>query len=119
MPTQSRPLSFWIIALFLAASILLMLAGQTTAVFDYENAVRLGLQGAAGQVGEFGVQVNRAFGAVDTLVYIPLMPAALVGLWLRARWSLLVTAAVAGISAYGSVTVACLFLFLPGTPGYA
>ena len=64
------------------------------------------------------MQVNRAFGAGDTVVYIPLMAVSLVGLFLRKRWSLLTTAAVAGVSAYWSVTIIFIFLFLPGAPGY-
>lgn len=118
MTNARRPIAFWIVVVFLAISVPLMLMGQTMAVFDYELAVRLGLQESLGQVGEFGVQVNRAFGAGDTVVYIPLIIASLVGLFLRKRWSLLATAAVAGVSAYWSVTVSFMFLFLPRAPGY-
>lgn len=76
----------------------MLASGQTTAVFDYSLAVRLGLQESPGEVGEFGILVNRAFGASDTLVYIPLMAASLAGLFFRRRWSLAAVAAVAGIS---------------------
>lgn len=103
---------------FLLVSILLMLTGQTMAVFNYDLAVSMGLQESPAQVGGFGVQVNRAFGAGDTVVYMPLMVVSLVGLFLNKRWSLLTTAAVAGVSAYWSVTIAFMFLFLPGAPGY-
>jgi len=119
MPRTKRPIAFWIIILFLALSIALMLIGQTTAVFDYDLAVRLGLQESAGDVSGFGVQVNRAFGAGDTVVYIPLMVVSLAGLFLRKRWSLLTTAAFAGVSVYWSVTVSFMFLFLPGVSGYS
>ena len=95
-----------------------MLIGQTMAVFNYDLAVRLGLQESLSQVGEFGVQINRAFGAGDTVVYVPLMLVSLVGLFLRKRWSLLTTAAVAGVSAYWSVTILFTLLFLRGVPGY-
>ena len=96
-----------------------MLIGQTMAVFDYDLAVRLGLQESARDVSGFGVQVNRAFGASDTVVYIPLMIVSLAGLFLRKRWSLLTTAAFAGVSVYWSVTVTFMFLFLPVVPGYS
>jgi hypothetical protein len=119
MADTGRPIAFWIIVGFLSISVILMLMGQTMAVLDYDLAVRLGLQESLEQVGEFGVQVNRAFGAGDTVVYIPLMVVSLAGLSLKKRWSLLTTAAVAGISAYWSVTVGFILLFLPGTPGYA
>jgi hypothetical protein len=99
MVSGRRGFSFWIIILFLIVSMVLMLIGQTTAVFNYELTVELGLQEDVKEVGEFGVQMNRAFGAGDTLVYIPLMAISLVGLFLRKHWSLVTTAAVMGISA--------------------
>jgi hypothetical protein len=64
------------------------------------------------------VQVNRAFGAGDTVVYIPLLIASLIGLWLKKRWSLIATGAALGVSAYWSLTICFIFLFLPSTPGY-
>jgi hypothetical protein len=113
MPGENRPAAFWIFAIFLALSIVLMLAGQTMSVFNYDLTVRLGLQESLEQVSAFGVQINRAFGAGDTVVYIPLLLASLVGLWMKKRWSLLTT-----VSAYWSITIFFLLLFLPGTTGY-
>jgi hypothetical protein len=118
MKNDDRPLAFWIFVFFLVLSIALMLLGQTMSIFNYDFTVRHGLQESSEQVGEFGVQVNRAFGAGDTVIYIPLLIASLIGLWLKKRWSLISTAAVAGVSAYWSVTIIFIFLFLPGTPGY-
>ena len=118
MNNKARPLAFWIFVFFLSLSIVLMLIGQTMSIFNYDFTVRHGLQESSEQVSEFGVQVNRAFGAGDTVVYIPLLIASLVGLWLKKRWALISTAAVAGVSAYWSVTIIFTFLFLPGTPGY-
>ena len=114
-----RSISFWVIFLFLVLSIILMLTGQTMAVFHYDVAVRLGLQESLGQVGEYGVQVNRAFGAGDTFVYIPLMAVSLIGLVYKKRWSLLTTTAVFGVSAYWSATIFCMLVFLPGVSGYS
>ena len=119
MSGKGRPIAFWIFVIFLALSILLMLTGQTMSVFNYDLTVRLGLQESPAEVGTFGMQVNRGFGAGDTVVYIPLLAASLVGLLLKKRWSLLTTAAAAGVSTYWAVTVAFIFLFLPGTPGYS
>jgi hypothetical protein len=118
MKNYDRPLAFWVFSVFLALSIILMLMGQTMSVFNYDFTVQHGLQESPEQVGEFGVQVNRAFGAGDTVIYIPLLIVSLVGLWLRKRWSLISTAAVTGVSAYWSVTTIFIFIFLPGTPGY-
>jgi hypothetical protein len=118
MPDAGRPIAFWIIVVFLSLSIIVMLIGQTIAVFNYDFTASLGLQESVEEVSQFGVQVNRAFGASDTIVYVPLMAVSLVGLFLKKRWSLLTTAAVAGVSAYWSVTILFIFLFLPGAPGY-
>lgn len=118
MTNRKRPIAFRFIAIFLSASIILMLTGQTMAVFNYDLTVSLGLQESIDQVGALGVQVNRSFGIGDTVIYIPLMFISLVGLFLRKRWALLSTAAVAGVSAYWTVTVASILLLAPGTPGY-
>jgi len=118
MRNVDRPPSVWVLVVFLAVSLVLLLVGQTVAVVDYDTAVRLGLQESPAEVSEFGVHVNRAFGAADTVVYIPLIFVSLCGLLLKKSWSLLTTAAVAGISAYWSVTVSFIFLFVPGTAGY-
>jgi hypothetical protein len=96
----------------------LLLMGQTMAIFNYEFAVKLGLQEDVKEVSEFGVQINRAFGAGDTLVYIPLMAISIAELFLKKRWSLITTAAVMGISAYWATTVAFMLLFLPDVPNY-
>jgi len=119
MPGTARPKAFWIFVVFLALSTVAMLTGQTMAVFNYDLAVRLGLQESIDQVTGIGVQFNRAFGASDTVVYVPLMVASLAGLFRRQRWSLLTTAAVVGISAYWSTTVTFALLFLPAASGYA
>lgn len=119
MPRESRPFAFWFIMVFLALSIVLMVTGQTLSIVNYDLTVRLGLQESSGQVGEHGVQVNRAFGVGDTAVYIPLMMASLVGLWQKRRWSLLTTAAVFGISVHWTVTIASMLVFLPGVSGYS
>jgi hypothetical protein len=119
MAIAKRRISFWVIIVFLIVSMILLLMGQTMAIFNYEFAVKLGLQEDVKEVSEFGVQVNRAFGAGDTFVYIPLMAISLVGLFLKRRWSLVTTAAVMGISAYWATTIAFMLFFLPGVPNYS
>ena len=118
MESTKRPISFWVIIVFLIISMVLLLMGQTMAIFNYEFAVKLGLQEDVKEVSEFGVQINRAFGAGDTFVYIPLMAISLVGLFLKKRWSLVTTAAVMGISAYWATTVAFMLFFLLRVPHY-
>jgi hypothetical protein len=65
------------------------------ALIDYDFAVQFGLQEGVRDVSHCGVQVNSAFDAGDTLVYIPLIALSIVGLIQRRCWPLL-TAAVMG-----------------------
>ncbi len=118
MRHTQRPFAFWLITGFLSISLLLLLMGQTMAIIDYDLAVSLGLQESQRQVGAYGVAVNRAFGAGDTVIYIPLIAASIIGLILRRAWSLLLSAAAMGISAYWATTIAFMLQFLEGTPGY-
>jgi len=50
MPNARRPIAFWIIVVFLSISIILMLMGQTIAVFNYDFTARLGLQESVEEV---------------------------------------------------------------------
>jgi hypothetical protein len=115
---MKRPVAFWVIVIFHALSATLLLIGQTTAMFAYDFAVRIGLQESLEEVTAFGVQMNRAFGAGDTFVYIPLILIALFGLLMRKRWALVVNAAVMGISLYWTVTMTALMIFARVVPGY-
>ena len=118
MTREKRPVAYWVIVSFLALSTVLMLIAQTTPIFDYPLAVRLGFQNGADKISEYGVQVIRAFCVADTLVFIPLTLIALIGLLLRKRWSLFATAAVTGISVYWVVAYGFMVAFLNGMPGY-
>ena len=118
MKSAKSPAAFWAIVVFLALSTVLMLISQTTPIFDYDLAVRLGFQNGADTITEFGVQVIRAFCVSDTIVFIPLTVLALIGLLLKKRWSLFATASVTGISIYWVVAYGFMVSFLNGTPGY-
>ncbi len=89
------------------------------AIFNYEFAVSLGMQEDVGEISEFGVQLNRAFGVGDTLIYIPLIVLSIIGLSLKKRWALFTSAAVMGISLYWTTTAVFLFWFLEGVPNYS
>lgn len=118
MTGTKRPIAFWVIVVFFSLTMVLLLMGQTMAVFNYNFAVKLGLQESVEDVSEFGVQINRAFGVSDTVVYFTLMAVSLVGLFLGKRWSLLTTASAMGISAYWATAVIFMLVFLRGVPGY-
>jgi len=119
MTDTNRPISFWFFMVFLSLSLVLLLIGQTMAVFNYEFSVSLGLQEDVKEVSEFGVAINRAFGVGDTIIYIPLIMLSIAGLILKKRWALISTAAVMGITAYWATTAVFIFWFLDGVPGYS
>lgn len=118
MEDTKRPFAFWVITGFFSIALILLLMGQTMAIINYDFAVRLGLQEDEKEVGKYGVQLNRAFGAGDTVIYIPLIAVSIIGLFLKKRWSLVTTAAVMGISAYWATTVVFMLIFFAGVPGY-
>jgi len=114
-----RPLSFWVLTGFFSLSVVLLILGQTMAVINYELAVSFGLQEDVKEISEFGVQINRGFGAGDTIIYIPLIILSIVGLFLKKSWALITSAAVMGISSYWATTAAFMFIFLEGVAGYS
>ncbi len=118
MSNTKRSLAYWVILCFLFLFLVLMLIGQTMAIVNYDFAVQLGLQESQDEVGEFGVQLNRAFGAADTLVYVPLIIVSIIGLILKKQWSLYTTAAVMGISVYWATTISFMLVFFKGVPDY-
>ena len=103
---------FYAIAWIQALSAFIFLAGQTSGLVNYDLASRLGLQESREEVPESIVQVNRAFCASDTILYIPILISSSFGLFRKKRWSLICTAASAGISSYWAITVTFIFSFL-------
>lgn len=116
---RNRPLAYWIILCFLLLSLVLLLLGQTMALINYELTAQLGLQEDIKDVGLYGVQMNRAFAAGDTIIYLPLIIISIIGLMLRKQWSLFTTAAAMGISAYWATTLLIMLFILKGVPGYS
>ena len=115
---RHRHVSFWILMAYLVITLLLLLSGQTMAIIDYDLAVSLGLQESVSEVSPYGVEVNRAFGAADTFIYVPLTLLSIVGILLKKRWAMFTTAAVMGISAYWSTMVGFMLIFLEDVQSY-
>jgi len=80
-------------------------------LFAYDWTVRRGFQASEDEIGASLVQNGRAYGAADTILYIPLLCTSAFGLFTRKQWSLICTAASAGISSYWALTEAFLLLF--------
>ncbi len=118
MNNQNRHISFWIVNIFLILTAFGILAGQTFALINYELLVQFGLQESVEEIGEIGVNVNKAFAVSDTLIYLPLIVLSIIGAIKRTTWSLSAISAVMGITAYWSLTVMFELIFLKGTSGF-
>jgi hypothetical protein len=99
-------------------SIPLFLVRQTMCIFFYDWTVRNGLQESLVKIGPSMVQVNRAHGVSDTILYVPLLISSAYGLFWKKKWSLICTAASAGIHSYWSLTTLFSFIFLPNVEEY-
>ncbi len=114
----TRSVSFWILEGVGAFLCVMLLAGQTLALIDYDLAVSIGLQEPASQITEMGVAFNKGFGAADTIIYLPVFVIGLVGFWLGKPWGTIALAAALGITAYWPVVVVYAFHFAKGAPGF-
>ena len=113
-----RPAGFWVLQGVGLLLCVILLAGQTLSLVDYDLTVALGLQEPAGQITDVGVAVNLGFAAADTIVYLPLLAAGLAGLWLGRPWGTVALAAALGITAYWPVAVLFMLFFAEDAPGF-
>ena len=116
--TNNRTSGFWILMIFGVLILLMLIMGQTMSFINYEFAVSIGLQESEKAVGKMGVTVNKAFGVGDTMIYLPIMLAGLIGLWLKKTWGLFTMAAAMGITAYWPMVCLFVLIFSEGTPGF-
>ena len=68
--------------------LILLLVGQTYSLVNYDMTVSLGLQESEVEVTKIGMAWAKAFALGDTIAYIPLLIAGIIGLWKRKRWGL-------------------------------
>ena len=80
--------------------VLLLLAGQTFALIDYQKAISLGLQESVKEVGLVGVAFAKGFAFADTIIYIPLLIAGILGVLKNRRWGYRCLLASMAISIY-------------------
>ncbi len=80
--------------------VVLLLLGQTLALFNYELTVSLGLQESTDEIGGVGIAYAKGFGFGDTIVYIPLLIFGIIGLIQAKKWGLYSMFAALGITAY-------------------
>lgn len=109
---NKRTKGFWFVIISGILLLLLLLLGQTMSFINYEFTVSLGLQEPVDEISKLGVAVNKAFGVGDTIIYVPILIAGLIGLWRKAEWSVFLMGGAFAITAYWPIV--CLFVILFG-----
>jgi hypothetical protein len=107
---KNQGISFWIlisIAILLSAFFVI---GQTTALFNYQFTVDIGLQESVNEVGDVGVAYAKGFGFGDTVVYLPLLFLGIIGLLKNKKWGVLTMFGSLAITAYWPLV--CLYAVL-------
>lgn len=112
------PAGFYVLHITGILILIMLFAGQMMAFINYDWTVSVGLQESVEAIGLMGVEVNKAFGVGDTVIYIPLMIAGLLGVWFRKTWGLITMSGSLAITAYWPVTCMFILLFGQGTPGF-
>ena len=114
-----RPPGFWIligIGIFLN---LMYLAGQTMAIVNYEFAESIGLQESVHQITEVGVALNKGFGLGDTVFYIPLFMAGIIGLIKRTKWGIYPFMGALAITVYWPIVALSTLFYAKNAEGWS
>lgn len=83
---NSKGRSFWVLISIASVLVLMLLAGQTLGVFNYDLAVSIGMQESENEIGKIGIAFAKGFGFADTVFYIPLFVIGIIGLLKNKRW---------------------------------
>lgn len=103
---------YWTLIIIGILLCLMMLVGQTGSLIDYEFAVSIGMQESVEEITPVGVAWAKGFAFGDTLIYIPLFVAGLVGTLRHRKWGLLALCGAMAITAYWPAV--CLVSILIG-----
>lgn len=79
---------------------MVLLVGQAGALIDYDFTVAIGLQESAEELTDVGVLWAKAFAFGDTLIYLPLLVAGLIGLLRKKKWGINLMFGVLALTAY-------------------
>ncbi|MGB5667699.1 MAG: hypothetical protein WBM53_12690 [Maribacter sp.] len=85
---NKRKIRFWaLISIGILLGIFLIV-GQTLSLINYDLAIALGLQESEQEVGKVGIAFGKGFAFSDTVIYIPLLIAGIIGLIKGKKWGL-------------------------------
>ncbi|MFC1787311.1 hypothetical protein ACFLY8_04705 [Halobacteriota archaeon] len=86
--SETRNIGFWILIVIGILLTIMFLVGQTLALFNYDLTVSLGMQESEEEVGKVGIAWAKGFAFGDSIFYIPLLLAGIIGLLKRKKWGI-------------------------------
>lgn len=110
---SKKNIGFWILIGFGILLSFLLLFGQTLALIDYDLTVELGLQESVTEVGKVGIAYAKGFGFGDTVIYLPLLVAGIIGLLKNKNWGNFLMFGALAITAYWPLV--CLYAVFSDT----
>ena len=100
---KNRGFGFWVLITVGTVLAIILLLGQSTALFNYDLAISIGLQESEEEVGKVGIAWAKGFAFGDTMFYIPILIAGIIGLLLKKDWGLFSMFAAMTITTYWPV----------------
>ena len=97
---QKRTIGYKVLMAISSLMLIFLLAGQTFSLINYDTTVSLGLQESVVEVTLLGIAWAKAFALGDTVFYIPLLVAGLIGLHKRKSWGFYAMFGSLAISVY-------------------
>ncbi len=95
-----RGKGFWVLIAVGILLNILFIVGQTVSLFDYEFAVSLGLQESEEEITRAGIAFAKGFAFGDTVFYIPIFLAGIIGLLKRKRWGIFSMVGALAVTVY-------------------
>ena len=86
--TKNRGFGFWLLISIGVLLTIMLLIGQTSALFSYDQAVAIGMQESEEEVGKVGIAWAKGFAFGDTIFYVSLLIVGIIGLLKRKLWGL-------------------------------
>ena len=83
---KHRGTGFWFLIIVSIILCIFYLAGQTFSLINYEKTVEWGLQESVEEITSIGIPWIKGFAFADTVIYIPLLLAGIIGLVKRKTW---------------------------------
>ena len=97
---KKRNIGFKILIGFSTILLIFLLLGQTFSLINYDWAVSVGLQESETEISRLGIAWAKSFALADTVAYIPLLIAGIIGMVKRTRWGFFAMFASLAMSVY-------------------